>query len=62
VLPQSRLRNQVGACLCDIRQWSAPHFLDFVPPVILSPAFLLLEASMFYSRPTPEPIGALRAR
>jgi hypothetical protein len=45
VLPQSRLRNQVGARLSDIRQWGAPHFCNIgrrshVPPAILSPVFL----------------------
>jgi hypothetical protein len=31
VLPQSRLRNQAGACLSDIRQWSAPYRKSYPP-------------------------------
>ena len=45
MLPQSKLRNQVGARLSDIRQWGAPHLRTIgershVPPAILSPGFL----------------------
>jgi hypothetical protein len=46
VLPQSRLRNQVGACLSDIRQWGAPHLRNIgkrshILPAILSPGSFL---------------------